>query len=296
MGMRVRLGLGSAALLLGLATAGCGTPSPQPTTSATPLQPSGTPSPQPTTSATLLQPIGQVLVRADDRTLVTYGLAGCWGGPYLSAKEYTTRVVLTMSQSSLASNTTCVTMAGSELVQVTLSSPLGSRPLIDADTGKSVSQVVEAQLAEVTVLPSGFDLTRISPGAMDGGAPQDATRTYSITGGSGADLVESQATGASITGPDGWSIETNPVIDGRPATLWAASTGGHVIGRWLGWTTDGLVFALISEDASDYQSVLSESILVSVAQGIQPVSPPPSPWTTPLASSGASPDPSPSTP
>ncbi len=225
-------------------------------------------------SGSTFEPIPEAVVRSDDRTIVVNGdWGGCRSRPHLVALESPAVVILAMVEPpvSVPSGAGCSLDLFDGQFQTKLRSPLGSSSLIDQSDDRPIVTVHESAMARVTVLPAGFRLSAIAPGAQiglaDGQPASAATRTCTGPASSNTPLGVVQFPGTSASdGATGLGAEVAVDVGGSPGIFQAQvdPTTGAPVASSLSWSKDGWVFVLVSWQP------LGEAVLVSVAAGVVP--------------------------
>lgn len=207
--------------------------------------------PQPGAAPVPVPITGSAAVLSDGVTIVYSDPSGLCRMHDLSATETAGRVVLSLTESQRLDDLGCAVFASGPTAQagqgspngfeattnVTLSSPLGGRPLVDAVTGRAIP-CFDQRGALLLPQVAGFDTSDYEPGDYSTdvpyfGGPGAAilvdTRTNQA---SGALLLIVQVAGGGWRPPDG-TVTTRVLVRGRPGLaapgiiVW--SEGGHTI-------------------------------------------------------------------
>lgn len=220
------------------------------------------------------QRIPAALVSADGLRITTTGRGGgAVASISLTARESATTVVLSLT----AVPNRCPCTANLILLpeQVTLTTPLGDRRLIDHATGGAVPAMSGGELARVGWLPAGFALTPVDTLApTEDGTPIGWARSYVEDShpDSHVDVVQWRSTSVPYLPP---SNATPTEVNGITAWTWhdGGADQGYampVIGRSVEWQQNG--YTLVVSDTVDRvpssAAVLNEDGLLRVARSL----------------------------
>jgi hypothetical protein len=224
---------------------------------------------------TRFQPVSQVVVRQDDRTLVTdASWGGCDGPPAFTAAESVGAVTLALTEPPTKPGQVCPAVLRGGTVHLLLRWPLGRRTLREHQGGGRVMALHESALAKPTFLPPGLRLTAIAPGGLWAPTPTTTlpaavVRYYQARQTSPSlRLVEAFASQLP-DGPTGWPTDGSVSINGRRAQIRISTFNSRVVERQLTWSSHGHTYLAISSGVGNGPP-MSAATLVRVLQGLQP--------------------------
>lgn len=231
----------------------------------------------------LLQDIPAALVSADGRHITVTGRGG--GSVVsisLAARETATAVKLSLL--AVPARCPCHANLILEPVHATLSAPLGSRRLVDAATGQTITIMSGTTLATVGWLPAGFQTTPIDALA-DSGSTQPVSgspgwvRRYAAQNPADTNIITiSQYPGDHTSDLQPSNAALQPVdVNGHQAFSWHdggadQGYGFQVVRRAVVWQQAGYTFEV--EDSLTRvvpgQTVLAEADVLRVARSLTP--------------------------
>ena len=221
-------------------------------------------------------PVSEVAVLSNDRTLVAEASWGCSGPPRLVATPLTRSVLLALAQPPVPRGAICSTVLAFGPVRTTLPWPLGQRRLVQRATLAPVPVVYQSRLPPVAVLPPGYHLSALVPGAQFAGpgtgARLPSTRTYVAARGGLAPILVCQAAGPGNpagAGPGGWPVRAVLSVHGNRAVYRAGGTGSGTYARMITWRAGGQLITVASLQTASGQTVPAEGELLATARGIQ---------------------------
>ena len=246
----------------------------------------GAPDVSPTATSALpalLQDIPAALVSADGRHITVTGRGG--GSVVsisLAARETATAVKLSLL--AVPAHCPCTANLILEPVHATLSAPLGSRRLVDAATGQTITITSGTTLATVGWLPVGFQATPTdaladSSSTQPGSGPPGWVRRYAAQNPADSNIITiTQYLGDHTSDLLPSYAARQPVdVNGHQAFSWHdggadQGYGFQVVGRAVVWQQAGHTFDV--EDRLTRvvpgQTVLAEAEVLRVARGLTP--------------------------
>nr|BFE36848.1 hypothetical protein GCM10010200_090990 [Actinomadura rugatobispora] len=211
------------------------------------------------------QPIVRALVTPEGRVIVPAVPARASCPRFeLSADEDGRRVALTLNE--IGTDETCAQALHIVQVSTTLKRPLSGRTLTDTSSSAPVPYFDGRRLWRIGHLPPRYRFLRDSLLAPAGAplmsrrAPVTWSRDHARSAGDHAELLIVQS--ASPAPPlSGMSSRGRADVNGHVAEI---RSDGDRLGREIGWSADGIGFAVISRAAPP----LSEEELLRIARGL----------------------------
>jgi hypothetical protein len=242
------------AVLLGLMTAGCG------------VQGSGSGFPNPPRQS----PVTTVLVSSDGRIITGVSGMACGHVPRLVARSYPQKVTLIWVNPDTNCNAETLRSA---VVRIGLAEPLSNRSLVQASGSGQIPYFDQSDLARVTALPAGFQLSSELPA----GQPVGDKRTYTAPPGTGAawpgwpcqctQLVIWQQVVSKGFIPPTQQNSRRAVYVRVHGHLAALLDGGPFYARSVNWMEHGYYFTV---GVGNTKLPLTNAQLIAVADGIRP--------------------------
>jgi hypothetical protein len=265
-----------------IALAGCAATSPAAKGSSpsvgSSLTPRGTTSSKAASAATLERLPG-ALISADGLHLTSTGEGGGEiASLALSARETPTAV--TLSLAATPATCPCAADAIVEPVKATLMKPLGTRHLIDAATGDTITVMSGTTLARIGWLPANYTSDPVDTLAATtavAGDPIGWTRSYDALDPANTNvLTVTQYIGDHMADTELVPASGQPVdINGNPGR--ASHAGGtdqgyafQVVQRQVAWQQDGYTFEVTDELTRILpgQAVLSDADVLRIARSV----------------------------